>query len=209
MTLTRWMSYAIIAAGVFFGTESIHPWLDEQIQRSAFEKRSHRQEIAVRRYHQKTDLAVAELDNLIDQIPTVARARFAIVRPPLDDPSNLSGYRFDIIAGVATNGHALGEFVVDKPISDWGAYLGKLVRGESAHMTIKNVENNDAVERMKAIHMREFVAVPILNKNGALIAAIFVSWDIEDPPVTNLPEVIAKAEKAAQRIGSHPLMNFD
>ena len=134
----------------------------------------------------------AQIDKLIDQLLTellaratdAARVRLGVVHNGVTGVTGIALLRFDITNAVAVPGHSVGTRLINEPLSDWNGFLPVLLAGK-CHLGSANVETNLALRaRLEALGSEHFLACPVIDPRGRMLAALFVTWDIADLPPT-------------------------
>jgi hypothetical protein len=133
---------------------------------------------------------VGESDRLINQLltavlqhaPTAARARLAVVHDGVTGVTGTDLLRFDITHAAAASGHAVGDLVQDQPLSEWSEFLPVLLSDQCLSRTSSEIRNMAMRVRLDAMGAGVFLACPVVDIQGRMLGAIFITWDIDDHP---------------------------
>lgn len=134
----------------------------------------------------------AQTDKLIDELltlllaraPQAARVRLGVVHNGITGVTGVALLRFDITNAVAAPGHSVGAPLVNEPLSDWNDFLPVLLAGR-CHLGSAKVEPNPALRsRLDALGASNFLACPVTDTNGRMLAALFLTWDLDSLPPT-------------------------
>ncbi len=137
----------------------------------------------------------AQIDRLIDQLltvllahtPNAARVRLGVVHNGVTGVTGVALLRFDITNAVPVPGHSVGDPLINQPLSDWNDFLPVLLAG-NCHLSSAKVEPNRAMKtRLEALGADHFLACPVIDTRGRMLAALFITWDIGDLPPTGEP----------------------
>lgn len=120
------------------------------------------------------------LKSLLDSIPSAVRARVAIVHDGVTTALGSHLSRFDITHSVARSGRDPGEFLTNVPFAQWQDYSPDLFAGKCKFVTVTNMENAAAKDRLSQLSVRAFMVCPLITVYGQLLGAVFVSWDEYD-----------------------------
>jgi hypothetical protein len=133
-----------------------------------------------------------QTDKLIDQLltallvraPAAARVRLDVVHNGVTGVTGVALLRFDITNAVAGPGHSLGAMLENQPLSDWNEFLPTLLAGK-CQMSMTGQEQNLAMRaRLETLGAGAFMACPVIDIQGRMLGALFVTWDVRDNPPT-------------------------
>lgn len=189
----------LVAAYLCFG--QLAPWLERQ--RVIAESRANvvAQAAALSRYKAMTDTINAALSDAMAHDPSLARIRVAFMQK-VATASNLPNLKWDITNAITRTGHVVGQLRSDLPVSDWSDYFAPMLAHQCSNVNIKAMTSEATLGRIKEMHMRGFIACPIVTGRGELIGAIFGSWDIDDPDPPDMASTEAVLRAVAFKIGS-------
>ena len=132
----------------------------------------------------------AETDKLINQLlaallaraPTAARVRLGVVHNGVTGVTGMALLRFDITNAVAGPGHSVGTMVINQPLSDWNVFLPALIAGKCQLGATSDELNVALRARLDALGAGAYMACPVIDIQGRMLGAVFMTWDVRDPP---------------------------
>jgi hypothetical protein len=137
----------------------------------------------------------AQIDKRIDQLltellaraPNAARVRLGVVHNGVTGVTGVALLRFDITNAVASPGHSVGAPLINQPLSDWNEFLPVLLAAK-CHLSSAEIEPNLALRaRLEALGAGHFLACPVIDSRGRMLAASFITWDVTELPPTGEP----------------------
>ena len=73
--------------------------------------------------------------------------------------------------------------VVNQPLSDWNEFLPALLAGRCQLTNVSANASTVAVRaRLAALGAGSFMACPVVDIQGRMLGAVFVTWDLRDNP---------------------------
>jgi hypothetical protein len=132
-----------------------------------------------------------ETDRLIEQLlrallnraPTAARVRLDVVHNGVTGITGTALLRYDVTNAVASPGHAVGEMVVNQPLSDWNDFLPALLAGKCQLIALREGASTVALRaRLEALGAGYLMACPVIDIQGRMLGAVFITWDLRYLP---------------------------
>jgi hypothetical protein len=133
----------------------------------------------------------AQTDGLINQLlaallahaPTASRVRLDVVHNGVTGITGTALLRYDVTNAVAAAGRAVGPMVVNQPLSDWNEFLPSLLSGKCQIVAVGEGANASALRaRLEALGAGIFMACPVVDVQGRMLGAVFLTWDVRDMP---------------------------
>jgi hypothetical protein len=142
------------------------------------------------------------LQDVLETAGNAARVRLSVIHNGQTMTSGTGMLRFDITHAVTAPGRDSGVLVTNQPLSEWADYLPTLLAANCITFNANDVHNANARARMGALGMQLFVACPVINLQGVLLGAIFVSWDHGDtlPAKEDLPKLYGEMKHVAAQV---------
>jgi hypothetical protein len=142
------------------------------------------------------------LQDVLETAGNAARVRLSVIHNGQVLISGNGMLRFDITHAVTAPGRDSGVLVTNQPLSEWADYLTNLLAGNCVTFNVADVHNANARIRMASLGMQLFIACPVINVQGVLLGAIFVSWDHGDtlPAKEDLPKLYGEMKHVAAQV---------
>lgn len=153
------------------------------------------------RYTAQTDKLIDQLlTSLLARAPQAVRVRLGVVHNGVTGVTGVALLRFDVTNAVAVPGHTVGAPLINEPLSDWNDFLPVLLAGR-CHLSSAKVEPNPALRsRLDALGANNFLACPVIDTHGRMLAALFLTWDLDSLPPTG--EALQSLTDFAASIGA-------
>lgn len=134
------------------------------------------------RAHATSDLVIShELLTLLGRSHGGSRVRLAQIHNGVTGITGSSILKYDITNGVAEPGRAVGDLVVDQPLSEWTDFLQVLISEKCAFRTFADVGNFGVKARLAAMHVQAFLACPVVDPENRMLGAVFINWADGEP----------------------------
>ena len=144
------------------------------------------------------------LESLIDQTPTVARARLDIIHNGMTGVTGMGLLRYDVTNSVAGPGHASGPLVQNRPLAEWAEFLPELLAGRCRLYTMDELRNLQFKTRLDALNVGTFLICPVTDQHSRLLGAIILFWDggTRVPDGVELDHLMAVSRQAGLQIAT-------
>ena len=144
------------------------------------------------------------LESLIDQTPTVARARLDIIHNGMTGVTGMGLLRYDVTNSVAGPGHTSGPLVQNRSLSEWADFLPELLAGRCRLYALEELRNLQFRTRLESINVGTFLICPVADQQARLLGAILLFWDggTRVPDGAELEHLMAVSRQAGLQIAT-------
>ena len=203
----RLFLYSVLVVVGLLTASSFHPRVLSYLQQAKHEVAENQRQLELVHVDQRLRMLKSKLVLLLADNPSFARVRVALIHSAIE-PDGSVALHWSVAAALAAPGKEPGEFVQDKPLSQWNDYLGLLLNGHCSYVVTRDLLNEQVQARMSQMNISSFLACPIINAKHRLLGAVFVSWDsLEDVPLNIVqPEQAVRAMAASV---AYNLANFE
>ena len=131
----------------------------------------------------------AQASKLVDQLlramliraPGASRVHFDVIHNGVTGLTGIGLLRYDLANSVASPGRAVGEAVVNQPLSEWSPFLPALLAGRCSFLRVAELHAPALQARFEAMGAAAALVCPAADVQGRILGAIFVFWDTNDP----------------------------
>ena len=199
-----YIGYETIQRGSFWDAMQILVTSKEARDAQEVAQRSARLQQELRTVAEADQFIAATLTALLDgESGNAVRARLAIIHNGVNALNQTGMLKYDIVAGVAERGRAVGDLTANLPLSQWADFLPDLLAGRCKMLASSALSEATTRQRLDAMGIVEFLVCPVRDTSGGLLGVVSLSWDVANAAdaQVNVAETTRRTQEAADRIG--------